>query len=304
VSVLLRSERIEVELQPERGAEVASVRSLASGRELLFEAPWEPTMTPDRGLDGDAWVADWRGGWQVLVPNAGEATEVEGRRYPFHGDAALAAWSVHECSGSEAVLVWRDGDSGLSIERTARARGRTLSVTSEIVNDSSEAVPYVFVEHPIFGPPLLAPTSRVELPGGRIVPLDPIGRTEGEGSDWPLLDGDDWSRMSEEPLGRFGAIVGLPRGHARLVDDASGLAATVTWPISLLPFLWYWLESRATAEPPWSSQTVCLGLEPASVPTADGLGAALQRGHARTMKPGARVRLPVAVAFEEREERP
>lgn len=299
---VLRSERLEVELDPERGGEIAAARSLASGRELLFRPPWEPSAPPDRGADGDAWVAGWRGGWQLLFPNAGEASEVDGRRHPFHGDAVLARWAAHRTSDSEARMVWTDSASGVSVERIVRARGMAVSVSSELVNDGATAVPYVFVEHTIFGAPMLAATSRVELPGGRIVPLDAIGRPEGEGSPWPLLGGDDWSAMRERPLARFGAIVDLPRGHARLVDDASGMAATLTWSVEELPCLWYWLEWGATPDPPWDSRTVCIGLEPASVPFADGLGAVVGRELARRLEPGASARFSLTVTFEEREE--
>ncbi len=49
--------------------------------------------------------------------------------------------------------------------------------------------------------------------------------------------------------------------------------------------MWFWEERNRFAGPPWEKRVICLGLEPATASTGEGLGAAVARGEARVLEP-------------------
>jgi hypothetical protein len=60
------------------------------------------------------------------------------------------------------------------------------------------------------------------------------------------------------------------------------------WSGETLPYAWLWHENGASREMPEQRPIRCLGLEPASVPTSEGLQRARSSGLAAVLAPGER----------------
>ena len=291
----LRNRDLEFVLDPERGAEGRSLT--AGGIELLFQAPWVPTpFGPRAQTDEHAWTTAWPGGWQILFPNAGEECVVDGRRHGFHGAASLAVWHVESAHADSVDLHWED-EGGLTADRRVDLVERTVRATTTIANTGSSTADFVMVEHIIFGEPLCGYDSRVTLPGGTLVPLADDGtHLAGSPSPWPLAvrrgESEDWSRGAAAPASRFGTVDGLPERCAGLAAADDSQEIELRWSESF-PYLWFW-EERGAAPPPLAGVS-CLGLEPATVSTSEGLAAGRERGEATTLEPGESAHFEVEI---------
>lgn len=297
-TVELRSAELSCEVDPVRGGEIRSLRCRKREIELLLpRTPWDrvPAAPP---ATVDEWTRHWQGGWQLLTPNAGNESEVAGRRHGFHGDASLAAWDVLESHEHSVVLRWRDL-GGLMVTRRAALVDRELQVTTRLTNDSESPTSLILAEHLILGPPLAGPGIRIDAPAARIVPLDlDSGEPLGDGSQWPVLDDEDWS--SPPPLDAFTrfAVLHAPQPRrVRVSNDDAEVAVTLTWRGERLEHLWLWHEHRAARLiDDWAIS--CLGVEPVSFARSTGLADAIARHEAVVLAPGAATETGVSLAVD------
>jgi hypothetical protein len=297
--IALESEHLRLVVDPGRGAEIRSlVATRRAGTELLFQAPWQPAPLPGGPLDEDAWTASWRGGWQVLFPNAGMPCDVGGRRHGFHGAASVAAWHLVRRGGGVVVCRWHDA-GGLGLEREVRLAGPRVEVQTTVSCASPDPQPFLLVEHLLLGGPLAGEDAQLRLPGGRLTPQTWEGKPLASDGSWPFAgvgdNPEDWSRLAPAPLSRFGVVTELPTSEAVVTSPGAGVGVFLSWALDALPCLWLWQERLGSAVPPWDGRTECLAVEPASTSAADGLAAALERGEARLLGPGERYRAWIAL---------
>ena len=154
--VELVTTELAVKIDPERGGVISSALARSAGVELLFQAPWAAGTLELADRDEEAWTTAWRGGWNILFPNAGVACSIDGRRHPFHGAASITPWTVLERSAAAVRLHWSDVD-GLTVEREISVVAGTLRVENVVTNRGSHPAPYLLVEHLILGGAVLAP---------------------------------------------------------------------------------------------------------------------------------------------------
>jgi hypothetical protein len=288
--IVLRSPELLVRLDPGHGGEILDLVELRTGRQLLGRPPFASTAPVGGDLDEAEWTAAYRGGWQVVLPNAGSACVVDGVRHGFHGRASNDPWSVDEADESSARLSW--SGHGLSVERRLALRNGGLSVS--VLVTAIERAPLVALEHVALGPELLEPEVELELPGGHAFELDEAAgppEPPADAAAWPevrLLDGstehaDRWPLERERS--RLYCVADLPRGRAVVRNAGHGHGLELTWETDWLHHVWIWHEVR-TYGGPWRGQTELLAVEPASVPHPLGLAAAVEHGQARWLDPG------------------
>jgi len=261
---------ITVVVDADDGGEVRSITT-ATGRELLFRAPWTPSNYA-RGADDTSWVAGWRGGWSLLFPNAGGACEFDGRFHPYHGDAALSGWAVLHVDDVRASLKFTD-PSGITVERVHVVDARSLAIATTIRNPTEATFSFVAVDHLILGDEFLTPQTVIRLPAGKRRSLD------DHNSDGP------WEEIPNAPGQRFGCITDITGSRAIVMSEH--VALSVQWEGEALDSLWYWVELASTLDQPWAGAVRCLGIEPATTTETGGLAAAVAGGSARVLGPGA-----------------
>ena len=289
--IVLRSADLLVRLDPRHGAEILDLVDLRSGRQLLGRPPFGSREPLAGDLCEEAWTQTYRGGWQLLAPNAGNACLVRGTWHGFHGRASSDPWTVLEVSEGAAALTWRG--HGLEIKRRLALEEGTLAVSVRM-QATDDSVPVVAAEHVSLGLELIEPEVAIDLPGGRAFELN---ESEGpadppsEAPSWPevlLLDGSV-ERADRWPIAkvrsRYFAVTALPEGRATIRNPVRGVGLELAWESAWLEHVWIWHEVR-TYGGPWRGQAEILVVEPASVPHGLGLATAIEHGQARLLAAG------------------
>jgi len=106
--LVLSNDCLRVVLLPGKGCDILSVVEQVTGIDILFKTPWSESIIPSGVLGADStvnWLSQYRGGWQLLCPNAGSPRVANGTTRGYHGEAALLPWRVLDHSSLEARLA-------------------------------------------------------------------------------------------------------------------------------------------------------------------------------------------------------
>jgi hypothetical protein len=288
--VILGSDVLHVRIDPSHGGEVIDLVDLRSGRQLLGRPPFASAPPQGGDLDEASWTRSYRGGWQLLTPNAGAACTVAGRHHGFHGRASNDPWEVVAQDPSSVDLRWTG--HGLAVERRFTVAGATLH--ADVCCTAARRTPLVAVEHLALGIEVLDPEVEITLPAGRAAEMD-----EHEAGPDPFHDGARWPEIAladgsiengqRWPLSlgrsRLMCVQDVPAGWARVANARSGAGVELAWDVESLPHIWLWHEVRRSGGP-WRGLTELLVVEPASVPHHLGLARAIAEGQASWAGPG------------------
>lgn len=242
----LASPCLTVDVHPEQGGRIASIRHLPSGAELLLQTPWaDDDWTGSAAMPdtGDEWHRRYPGGWHGLLPHAGTARTVDGITQPFHGEAAWRAWRIVEQDAQSAVTLGLTLRTvPVEVRREIAVSGDTVTVRQTLVNLVSRPVELTWTEHPAFGPDILAPDTVVTL---------------GPDTD-PVL------RSSTAEPGPAFRTVSVPTGSARLVTPSRSIAIELAWDPQIFPYAHVWHELGSLQGFPWWGQVRTMAVEPAT----------------------------------------
>jgi galactose mutarotase-like enzyme len=288
--IQLSTGRVRASVRPQEGGVLEQL--LVDDRPALARTPWADAVVPgaEPAASEAAWVARWRGGWQLCFPSTGMPDGDDVVPQGFHGAASQGPWSVAEVADDRATLRWEDA-LGLAAERTWRLTADGIEAVTSARNVGAAPRRIAVAEHLVLGSDTLAPLFHgerlaLEVPAGfRLAPLDYAGRPAGPPVAWPGSPGDRWDTVDVTTPARVCALVGEDEtpGPRRVTVRGSHVEASVSW--SGLPHLLLWEELGASSEPPWNGAVVALGVEPTSTPHGAGTGAG--QGIV-TLAPGAR----------------
>lgn len=297
--VHLASRSVAVRIDPRHGGEVLDLIDLRSGRQLLARPPFASDEPLSGELDETTWTRCYRGGWQVLVPNAGNSCAVDGVAHGFHGRASTDHWDLIEQAPEAATLAW--SGHGIRVERRFALRDDTVTVRSTVL--AERAASLVWAEHVGLGIELLDPTLEISLPGGQAYEVDErTGPAEppANAGQWPevrLLDGTleraDRAALTT-PRSRLSIVANVLEGRIAVHNRDHGQGIEITWDTSWLPHLWLWHDVR-TSGGAWRGLAEMLVVEPASVSHTLGLGAASRLGQAHRLEAGQRRSFEIAL---------
>ena len=271
----IRSGELVVRVDPRRGCEIAQVTDRRLGLDLLLE--FNAGGAQVYGSTWDQWIAAYRGGWQLLVPNAGEACTVDGREWGFHGEASTRSWTVTRHSRSVLQAEVSLDSAPLLIARTVRVVGNRVELADRVGVLGDTEVEFIWGHHPAFGGALL------EGPPGSVRLVSNAGATQVEG-DWKPPD------LGAIPL-RDGGTAQLylydfpPHAVAGVRNDTLGLQAELHWHADDFGCAWVWHEFGGELRPPFLGRVRTCAVEPMT--TYPSMGAAAARAARRSM---ARVR--------------
>lgn len=287
--ITLRNKRLTVRVDEDLGGEITQIE--VDGVELLAYYDWESPVAARRsspyGHERHDWLSDYRGGWQLLVPNAGPECEVDGVRHPFHGEWSRTRVTIDEQT-SEGVRMRAGTRTPIVVHRHVRLGGdpARVLVSTRVHNDSPQPTSFIWGEHPAF---LVRPGDRVDLPVAPVADVrgDPLGT-------WPL--DERTGRLDvvtdESPNESVHFVTDLPAGWAALRRPTVGVA--MAWDVADFPHVWLWRENASTGFP-FFGRASLLAIEPASSWPGLGLGEARARGQAFTLSPGESRSTTVAI---------
>lgn len=285
-TITLSNDHLSLAILPEVGGKIASLRSLATGREWLWTNLHLPIATPEYGA---SYVEKQDfGGWDEIFPSVSPA-KVDGLDIPDHGDLAVLPWQVLEQSDSRVKMVVITRFAPVRFERTLTLEGAQVRAEYRMTNLGGKPVPYLWCAHPLVA---LEPGMTIDLPTGGATRIDGgVGVTAGASFAWPQAPGlprldrvPDPAAPGFRPFaaklftakGAVGEVaIGAPDGREKL---------RLQWDATDAPYLGLWLNCRG-----WSgcgsAPYFNLGVEPATAPF-DDLGAAMQDGSGRFLAPG------------------
>ena len=240
--ITLESAALTLDLEPRRGAKIASMRQRATGREWIEGDQTLPADPPDPGVSFDE--GDMCG-WDEMMPT------IEPCRYPGgdleladHGELWRRAWDVVEVtamSAAAATTTTVDPVLGCRIFRTLRLVDETLLIEYALTNESSAERCVLWAAHPLFAH---RPGTRLVLEG-LLVETD-----EGEGQvrTWPA-DGLSLDTLAAGEYQKLFARGCVPRPRATLID-ADGPWLRLGWSRDDASYLGIWLDQAALARHP------------------------------------------------------
>jgi hypothetical protein len=288
----LASGSVALVIDPRHGGEVRDLIDLRTGRQLLGRPPFASDEPMSGELDETAWTRCYRGGWQLLVPNAGNACVVDGVAHGFHGRASTDPWEFTGLDRAAVTLLWEG--HGIRVERRFELQDDTVAVRSTV--QAQRTTSFVWVEHVGLGIELLDPSVEICLGGGRAYEVDErTGPAEppDDAPAWPeirRLDGTleraDRAEL-RTPRSRLLIVANVPEGRLTIRNPDRRQGIELKWDHSWLPHLWMWHEVR-TSGGPWRELGETLIVEPASVPHTLGLDIARGLGQAHQLEAGQR----------------
>jgi hypothetical protein len=240
------------------------------------------------------WLSEYRGDWQELFPNAGDACEVMGVPLPFHGEVSGARWDVLEQTSTRVVLRTATR-LPLVLERTMfiDPDRPALRIEERVINESDLEVPFIWGHHPAFA---VTASTVLDIPAGAVhvdaamdTPLTDI--VPGTTGTWPYAQGRDGSQVDlRAPIlprqgHRLAYLADVTEGWAAVRDPDLGLGAGLAWDSSTFRHAWLWQET-GTPDMPWFGRARITAIEAHMAWPSDGLAKAIERGQAGRLAPG------------------
>lgn len=301
VSVPLRSADLEVVVTPHRGADIVQVSDVATGTRVLAVSPTCAPVSGVRPADSLAsWLHGYPGGWQLLAPNAGPERVHDGVSQGFHGEAALAQWTVLAADERSCELETFLASAPLRLHRVVTLDGPELVVVDTVENLSPDSMSTRLVQHPAFGEPFLDADSYLVVTAGKLVTdadapgslvgADVVGEPAALLATGPVpgsiaLPGPG---ASESIFAAFTALDDRP--HATFCSPNRGFAMRLEWDAAVFPHAWFWIEANAGSGWPWFRRLYAIAVEPANVLPGEGDAHGLIRGgDGVELDPGAHV---------------
>jgi hypothetical protein len=288
-AVELSSHELGVTLLPEKGCDILELVDRESGVDVLVKTPWTPGRRPVHAAGSlEAWIEAYPGGWQLILPNGGDATVEHGTEWGFHGEAGLIAWQVEELEPSRAVCSTELVTAPLSVRRVVSVAGRVLRIDEEVRNGADEPIEVMWGHHPALGAPFLEPGCTISAPASTFQSDDRApgtGFEPGARSEWPhaRLEGGGTVDLSvippaDQARAVLGYLTDFEEGRYRVASPRAGLELELRWPLELFPAAWFWQELRASEGYPWYRRLYTTALEPNSSWPGQGLANVRAKG--------------------------
>ena len=278
----LADTEIAVTLLPGKGCDIVELIDRASGVDVLFKTPWRfgrrPIHTPS---SFESWIEAYPGGWQLLLPNGGDAAIENGVEWGFHGEAALVEWQVDAVEPDRAVCSTSLIRAPLEVVRTTSLERAVLRVEDRVTNVGGDSVEVMWGHHPAFGEPFLQSGCRLETSARTFIADDRApgsGLEPGGVGSWPhaSLAGGGLLDLSVIPptddrRAVLGYLTDFDQGAYRVVNPTLGLAVELRWQLELFPVAWFWQELHATPGYPWYRRIYTTAIEPSTTMPAQGI---------------------------------
>lgn len=299
----LSSGDLNVVVTPERGGQIMFVGPPGDNRLASYDwvAPVRASDSYTYGSSELDFLSEYRGGWQVLFPNAGADAEIAGVPVPFHGEATRSRWEVLEAGDSSARLRV-PARIPLVLERSIRVEGRSLLIEECVRNESDEEWTFAWGHHPAFDG---RPGTVIDMPAGPLTAdnawdSEIVDTVPGGQGEWPRLQGKrgqvDWSLIEEGVRERLCYRPNIAAGWAALRHPATGAGTAIAWDTEAFPHAWLWQQLGGPGLP-WYGRARLTAIEPANICPGDGVAAGTSRGQGRRIGPRGEAHAWVTVAI-------
>lgn len=297
----LQNETLQVDVLPENGGRVASIRCLRTGTEFLLDGSRYGAVAAFSA--GAPFEDSDCAGWDECLPTVSLSSSRSGELDAAdHGDLWRRPWTILE-QGPHSVSLTADCFSHpLTLTRRMHLEAAHLHCDYTLVNRSSTAQPFLYACHPLFavdpGDDVLLPKDVQDVHlhfsrGNRV-------GVSGERLSWPLL-----RRGPEEiALQRAGSatdgsaemmyVTSLQSGICALYRAQRQQAVVIRFSLESLPCLGLWICNGGWPEQHGHRKQYAIALEPTVAPFGS-LAEAVAAHAAPLLQPGAEFRFSIDV---------
>jgi Domain of unknown function (DUF4432) len=302
---------LQVTVLPGKGGDLCELVHRRTGVDVLFKAPWglsPPGAPPRAGSDGHAFLENYEGGWQTLLPNTNDPCTYAGLDLPFHGEVCALPWSWSALGEDGLRLSVKCRLLPLRLERELRLDGAALTLSDTVTHTGDEPCHLVLGHHCVLGPPFLGDGCRLEADAGTIVTgseaWEDTARLEpAQRSAWPVarLAGGGEVDLRDVPGPEAGShddvfLTDLRQGRLSVESPHTGLRFRLSWDAAVFPWIVSWQAYGGAHALPLAG-SYALGVEPWV--GGGNLEAALAAGEALRLDPGRSITTDVTATIEE-----
>ncbi|HYP44105.1 MAG TPA: hypothetical protein VEQ66_02785 [Propionibacteriaceae bacterium] len=280
----LTTDQLTVDLVPQLGGTIVSLRRRVDDAELLWQTPWGLRPRGSLSLPGssEAVMLDtYPGGWQSLFPNAGDTAIVHGVEWGYDGETRLAPFSWTAVTGS-VVLTARLVRSPFEVTKVISVRGGEVKVAETVTNVGGEALEVMWGQQVVLGPPLVSAHTVVDADATTVHP-DPAVTDDVDYEDvmpWPRSYGN--TTYGHSPYGspsvinlrnlpgpegdetRLAYLTDFARARVSVRNADADLGLDLEWDGGEWPHLWYSMEAGRRAGFPWFNKGYFFSLTPST----------------------------------------
>jgi hypothetical protein len=285
-AVRMRNPYMQVDVLPDKGADIYAITHVNTGIDVMWKSPLGLRPLDHGHFSRDtqaAWLECYEGGWQEILPHAGEAETYNGVELTFHGESTLLPWSfnVVKDAGDEIIVDFDVSLFRSPFKLTRRmvmnATTRHVRLIERVTNLAGEPMDFMWGHHPAYGAPFLSEHLRVST-NARTVWTDSAfdsafaTTVAGETTEWPYARGKDGSRVdlrtfppASERHFFMGYLLNFDGDPWYALTNAQlKLGVGVAWTPNAFRHLWFWQEMRASTGFPFYGRTYTMALEPHS----------------------------------------
>jgi galactose mutarotase-like enzyme len=297
----LQSEELALEIRPDEGGRIASVKSRISGLEFLAQSQRSSPSDPP-GMDAVFRNGPCAGIEECLPTIAPCDSHTEGGPAPDHGDFWQLAWNVS--SGDDRTLsLWAEGFSRpFRFGKTLTVDRNSLDVGYSVKNIGTRSQSFLYACHPLFA---VDSGDRIELPQGiHTLRLDysrnnRLGK-RGDLVSWPATQAGvflDRAANKDAGIAEMLYTARLDSGRCSIHRSVTGQRLDVIFNPFSLPYLGIWLCYGGWPDDGSSYQQYAVALEPTTSPH-NTLTEAQQDGSAITLNPGGVYEFSISFRIE------
>jgi len=261
-AVTLDGGGIRAVVLPRRGAKIASLYSVAFGRELLWQIPGAAYASA--AVPGGRFGPEDSSGFDDMFPTI-SACDYEDSPWnkaamPDHGELWSMPWSFARLGAASVELSVHGRAFPYVFTKRIEARDSAIRIDYTLANLSDSRFSCIWAAHPLFA---TRPGMRIKVPSGCDSIINafetPAMGKPGSRMPYPMHGSMDLSRVSTDTgaCRKFYFADRLAEGWCSLVDPDSSMEIRLSFPAWQVPYLGIWVNEGG-----WADQNN-IGIEPA-----------------------------------------
>lgn len=315
----LENDYVRVGVLIDKGSDIFEFTYKPRDTDFMWHSPipMRKPFTATSALPEGAFHDYFYGGWQVVLPSAGWASDpYMGTYQGLHGEASLLPFEAkvledtpQQVSIHLSATLYR---TPLTLERTLTLKQDipALFIAEKLVNHAELEFGVMWGQHPAFGEPFLdescvvhAPAKKVEV---AVFHENGLWDTEAE-YDYPMVKNRRTSELQDisQVLPKDTRSVDvvffkeLEAGWYGLTNQNQELGVGMAWDHDLFKYLWMWQVYGGHTDYPWYGRTYNVALEPFTSYPPAGIANAIENKTALMMQPSQTIETNmVMVAYE------
>jgi galactose mutarotase-like enzyme len=302
-AVRLQNEKLNVDVLPDNGGRIASIRCRRTGTEFLLGGS---TYGAIAAFSEDAAFEESDcAGWDECLPTISRASsDAGGFNAPDHGDLWRRPWTILEQTENLITLSIECFSRPLTFTRALHLESTRLRMDYRIVNRGDKAEPFLYACHPLFAvdeDDLVLLPSEVDSVRLHFSRGDRVGHP-GEQLPWPLLRRAEQktilNRVSDISTGsaEMFYVTSLRRGICALYRYQRQQAVVMRFSIESLPILGLWICNGGWPEKASARKQYAVALEPTVAPFGS-LAEAVASNAASVLQPRAEFNFSIEVGI-------